>query len=80
MKTKLIELGYKEVKPDLFMIESEDLDGDIVTIYHDYRKGKRWTYGFHLGESVDVSEHPEKIKIKLLEESSKCITLDKFSS
>lgn len=69
----LIDLGYEEIKPGLYMIEIGN-----VRLYHDFRKGKRWSYAFDDKGSVDVHDIEEYKRIKMLEEAKKVKTLDKF--
>ena len=74
MMVNLKDLGYEEIKLNLFVIELPS----GVKLYHDYRKGKRWSYAFDGNKSIDVSELDEYKKIKLLEEGKKCKTLKQF--
>ena len=71
---KLSELGYTEIKPNLWRKCRED----GIFIYHDFRKGNRWSYAFKDNDPIDVKELEEYKEIKALEEAKKCITLDKF--
>jgi len=72
--TSLIDLGYSEIKPNLFFIE---LEGGIK-LYHDFRKGYRFSYAFQQNKAINVKELDAYKQIKAIEESSKSITLDKF--
>jgi len=69
----LKKLGFEETKPNLWVKEI-----DNVRLYHDYRKGKRWSYAFEGDNPIDVHELEDYKKVKLFEEASKCKTLDNF--
>lgn len=74
MKDKLKDLGYEEIKPNLFMMVLPT----GIRLYHDYRKGKRWSYAFDGNDSVDVKEFDEYNKVKILEEGDKCKKISDF--
>ena len=73
ISVKLKHLGYTEVKPNLYYKLCIG-----YCIYHDYRKGRRWSYGFDEHGSIDISCKREYREVVLLEEADKCRTLDKF--
>lgn len=73
MNSKLTELGFTEIKPNLWQKEIGD-----TMIYHDYRAGKRKSYGYSNDGVVNVREFDEYKQVKLLEEGNKCKTLDNF--
>jgi len=55
-------MGYKEIKPNLFMKEI-----GYVTLYHDFRKGFRWSYAYKGSEKIEVHKLKEYHKVKALE-------------
>lgn len=74
MSNKLKLLGYDEIKPNLWLKQCEK-----YIIYHDYRKGYRWSYGFdNDGTSINIKDTKEYKELKMLEEASKVKTLDLF--
>ena len=74
MKEKLIDLGYIETKPNLFV---KELKGGIK-LYHDYRKGEKVSYAFNNEGSINIKNIPEYMEFKLREEGEKCRKLGEF--
>lgn len=67
---KMKELGFKEVKPLLFLIENEK-----GSLFFDFRKGKRQSYSY----KANKEEFEEYRIFKEFLEKSKHICLDKFN-